>query len=278
VSGGCVEPAVMESALKTLILGEPLLLDFGSLSDENVWEIGLSCGGQIKIWVQPEPYLNQGWKDAVHKVSQDIPTVLITRLANEIGSLQEQWTVERTNDLVKDFEESRIFEYEGDLHFAQIFPNRDRLVIIGAVHIAIPLIKFAKELGFETILVDPRSVLAAPERFAVAPDETIIGWPGEALKRISLSAKTSAVVLTHDPKIDDVALEFLLRSPVGYIGALGSRVTQAKRRKDLFEKGFSDEEIARIHGPVGLNIGGRSPEEIALSIMAEIVQVRNASR
>ncbi|MEQ1933907.1 MAG: XdhC family protein, partial [Fimbriimonadaceae bacterium] len=132
--------------------------------------------------------------------------------------------------------------------------------------------------GFETVLIDPRAVLAASDRFPVPPDHTIIRWPAEAFASLELTDQTYAVVLTHDPKIDDVALEFLLRSPVTYIGALGSRVTQEKRKLALLAGGFNEREIARIHGPVGLKIGGRSPEEIALSIMAEIVQVRNARR
>jgi xanthine dehydrogenase accessory factor len=163
---------------------------------------------------------------------------------------------------------------EGRRYFIHVLPTRERLIIVGAVHIAIPLVKFAKELGFETVVIDPRPALASAERFATEPDSMIAQWPEQALSGVEITPETYTVVLTHDPKIDDVALEAFLRSPAAYIGALGSRVTQEKRRKYLREKGFSDEDLARIHGPVGLNIGARSPEEIALSIAAEIVQVR----
>ncbi len=279
VSGGCVEPAVMQSALASLSSHQPIMLDFGSLSDESVWEIGLSCGGRIRIWVQPEPNLNLVWTEAMERIANDLPTVLVSNLQPvSMSTLSQtgegdQWICDSGH-----FNESQTFKHEGQEHFAQIFPSREKLVIVGAVHIAIPLIKFARELGFETILIDPRAVLASSERFPVPPDLTVVSWPEDALKQVNLTEQTYAVVLTHDPKIDDVALEFLLRSPVAYIGALGSRVTQEKRRLQLSERGFSSQEIARIHGPVGLKIGGRSPEEIALSIMAEIVQVRNARR
>lgn len=279
VSGGCVEPAVMQSSLASLSSHQPIMLDFGSISDESVWEVGLSCGGRIRIWVQPEPYLSLVWSEAMDRIANDLPTVLVSnlRLVSELDLSQTgegvQWICDSAH-----FNESQTFKHEGQEHFAQIFPSREKLVIVGAVHIAIPLIKFARELGFETILIDPRAVLASSERFPVPPDLTVVSWPEDALKQVNLTERTYAVVLTHDPKIDDVALEFLLRSPVAYIGALGSRVTQEKRRLQLSERGFPSQEIARIHGPVGLKIGGRSPEEIALSIMAEIVQVRNARR
>ena len=166
------------------------------------------------------------------------------------------------------------FEREG--WFFHVVSPPDRLLIIGAAHIAVPLVRFAKSLDFEVVVVDPRSALATAERFPDAPDQMVVAWPDDALPSLALDGSTYAVVLTHDPKIDDAALINLLRSPVAYIGALGSRVTQQKRRTFLLESGFSETEIGRIHGPVGLNIGARSPEEIAVSIMAEIIQVRRA--
>jgi xanthine dehydrogenase accessory factor len=169
-------------------------------------------------------------------------------------------------------------DVEGERYFIQVLAQRERLIIVGAVHIAIPLVGFARQLGFETIVVDPRPALASPERFDVAPDKIVSKWPEQALAEIDITPETYAVVLTHDPKIDDVALEAFLRSPAKYVGALGSRATQEKRRVYLREKGFTEEDLARIHGPVGLNIGARSPEEIALAIVAEIVQVRRAPR
>ncbi|HUG15976.1 MAG TPA: XdhC/CoxI family protein [Thermomicrobiales bacterium] len=148
------------------------------------------------------------------------------------------------------------------------------LVIIGAVHIAIPLVTFGGTLGYRTTVIDARAQFATDERFPHA-DRLIEAWPDEALRALSLHPGVAAVCLAHDPKFEDPAMEVLLRSDVGYIGAVGSRATSDERHDRLKAAGFSEEELARIHGPVGLNIGGRSPEEIALSIMAEIVAVRH---
>lgn len=147
------------------------------------------------------------------------------------------------------------------------------LVIIGAVHIAIPLVTFGSTLGYRTTVIDARSQFATDERFPHA-DQLIEAWPDEALATLSLHPGVAAVCLAHDPKFEDPAMEVLLRSDVGYIGAVGSRATSAERLERLKASGFSDEDLSRIHGPVGLNIGGKTPEEIALSIMAEIVAVR----
>lgn len=147
------------------------------------------------------------------------------------------------------------------------------LVIIGAVHIAIPLVTFGHTLGFRTTVIDARSQFATDERFPHA-DRLIEAWPDEALGQLSLHPGVAAVCLAHDPKFEDPAMHSLLRSDAGYIGAIGSRATSAERRERLSAAGFSDDELNRIHGPVGLNIGAKTPEEIALAIMGEIVAVR----
>jgi len=147
------------------------------------------------------------------------------------------------------------------------------LVIIGAVHIAIPLVTFGQTLGYRTTVIDARAQFATDERFPHA-DRLIEAWPDEALNQLNLHPGVAAVCLAHDPKFEDPAMEVLLRSDAGYIGAVGSRATSAERRERLKATGFTDEQLDRIHGPVGLNIGGKTPEEIALSIMAEIVAVR----
>jgi xanthine dehydrogenase accessory factor len=148
------------------------------------------------------------------------------------------------------------------------------LLLIGAVHAAIPLVHFARQLDFRTVVIDPRGTFASPERFAHA-DELRRQWPQQALAEIPLHEETYLATLSHDPKIDLPALEAVLRSPVRYIGALGSKKTHGKRVAALREKGFSEAEIARIHAPIGLDLGGRSPAEIALAVIAEIVAVRN---
>lgn len=274
VSGGCVESAVIESALSAIESGQPCMLDFGSLTDAQVWEVGLSCGGRIKVWVDPRPTERATWDRLPDMIQRNLPITRVVRLGSG-----DQW-LWPDNAIPIDIEPgaSREVQTEGTDYFVHTTPARDQLIIIGAVHIAVPLVRFAKALDFEVIVVDPRSALTSAERFPVQPDQMISAWPSEAFAQLSLTPSTHAVVLTHDPKIDDVAVVHLLRSPVAYIGALGSRATQAKRQQFLREEGFAEADLARIHGPVGLDIGAKSPEEIAVSIIAEIIQVRNAQR
>ena len=148
------------------------------------------------------------------------------------------------------------------------------MVIIGAVHTAIPLIGYAHILGYRTTVIDARGTFATEERFPHV-DRLIEAWPDEGLADVALHPGVAAVVLAHDPKFEDPAMEVLLRSDVGYIGAIGSRATSEERLERLRAMGFSDADLDRIHGPVGLNLGGKSPEEIALSIVAEIISVKN---
>jgi xanthine dehydrogenase accessory factor len=156
--------------------------------------------------------------------------------------------------------------------FIDVHPPSPKLVIVGAVHVAIPLIDFAGRMGFRTVVIDPRTSFATAERFAEA-DELICEWPGEALATTGLNEATYVAVLSHDLKIDLPALEAALRSPARYIGALGSRKTHAKRVAALEEGGFTAAEIGRIHSPIGLDVGGgRRAEEIALSVIAEVVK------
>ena len=165
--------------------------------------------------------------------------------------------------------EDREWDLLIDVHLPQ-----EVLVMVGAVHIAIPLVSFARELGLRTVVIDARSIFATQDRFDHA-DELIQRWPEDALQEMTLNESTYVVTLTHDEKLDTPALIYALEHPVGYIGALGSRRTHAKRVTALHEAGVSDEQIARIHAPIGLDLGGRSPGEIALAIIAEIVQARN---
>lgn len=159
--------------------------------------------------------------------------------------------------------------------FIESYPPPPTLFIVGAVHIAIPLVTFAKTLGFRTVVVDARGAFATPERFAHA-DELVLAWPDEALDG-RLNSNSYVVLLTHDPKLDDPALKIALPGPARYIGALGSAKTHAKRVARLREEGIPDEQLNRLHAPIGLPLGGRTPEEIAVSIIAEIVAVRNGA-
>lgn len=157
--------------------------------------------------------------------------------------------------------------------FIESYPPPPVMFIVGAVHIAIGLVTFAKTLGFRAVVVDARGAFATAERFAHV-DELVLAWPDEALAG-RLTSNSHVVLLTHDPKLDDPAILLALRSPARYIGALGSPKTHAARLERLRAEGISDEQLARLYAPVGLPIGARTPEEIAVSIIAEIVAARH---
>jgi len=158
--------------------------------------------------------------------------------------------------------------------FIEGFPPPPTLVIIGAGHIAIPLVTFAKTLNYRVVVIDARSAFGTKERFPLA-DELIVAWPDEVLEKMDLYPSTSVAVLTHDPKFDEPSLKVVLSREVGYVGAVGSRKTKEERDERLRKQGLTEEQIGRIHGPIGLNIGATSPEEMALAIMAEIVATRH---
>jgi xanthine dehydrogenase accessory factor len=158
--------------------------------------------------------------------------------------------------------------------FIEGFPPPPSLIIIGAGHIAIPLTTFAKTLNYRVVVIDARSAFATRERFPHA-DELIVEWPDEVLEKMDLNPSTSIAVLTHDPKFDEPTLKVVLAREVGYVGAIGSRKTSEERGERLKKQGLTDEQLSRIHGPIGLNIGATSPEEMALAIMAEIVANRH---
>ena len=261
VSGGCVEGAVMTEALALIKTGEAKTLDFGAIPDEAFWAVGLSCGGEIHVMVLPDSCLDEAvWVEAMAAHREGRPWSLAI----------EQESIRPLQRFVRD----TCPESDGWFLLSHAAPAR--LVVIGAVHIAISLLRFARELGFHTTVIDPRSTLADLSRFPVPPDELLIAWPQKALQEVPLDSNTYVAILSHDPKIDDVSLEMLLRSDVKYVGALGGRITQSKRRLQLEASGFTADEIGRIHGPIGLAIGALTPEEIALSVMAEIVKVRRA--
>src|SRR5947209_8511990 len=158
--------------------------------------------------------------------------------------------------------------------FIEGFPPPPTLIIVGAGHIAIPLTTFAKTLNYRVVVIDARAAFATRERFPHA-DELIVEWPDDALEKMDLNPSTSVAVLTHDPKFDEPTLKVLLSHQVGYVGAIGSRKTGEERNERLKKQGLTGEQISSIHGPIGLNIGAASPEEMALAIMAEIVATRH---
>lgn len=290
VSGGCVEGAVVKSAMQILKNGEGKQLSFGVTNDE-AWEVGLSCGGKIEVYVEPFLGFEENEKILWEKLEDCLVNnqgcILTTRLEDRKGQhililSDEEIVGENGNEAIQKeglraFQErkNQVVEVEGVQYFVQVFPRQSQMLIIGAAHITVDLVQLAKVYDFQTIVIDPRGIFTNKTQFTIQPDFIFEKYPSEVLYQFKLDAYTYAIVLSHDPKIDDNALEILLRSKVGYIGALGSRKTHAKRVSRLLEKGFSEEEIEKIHSPVGVNIKAKTPKEIALSIMGEIIQVKN---
>jgi len=300
VSSGCVENEVIDAALDTIKTGKSKILKFG-VTDDKAWSVGLSCGGTIKVFVENHPAFSENpeeqeiWNRLTHAIENHKPCILLKNLSSQVeiinrhllvypdGNYQGDWgklTNQAEEIALKLYRErkSGIVQIEDQEIFVRVFPRKPKLIIIGGSHISIHLVKFSQELGFETLIIDPRKVFASAERFPVQPEKMIPEWPQNVLPDLDLNDDTYAVLLTHDPKIDDEALRILLKSNVAYIGALGSKKTHAKRCTRLKEAGFNDVQITRIHGPVGLDINASSPTEIALSIMGQIVKMRNVRR
>ncbi|MBB4199249.1 hypothetical protein CCR94_21080 [Rhodoblastus sphagnicola] len=272
VSGGCVEGAVIEEAFDVIATGRPKVLDFG-VSDEKAWTVGLSCGGKISVLVEPlldGDLLRQALAD--QRGGREV--FLATRLSD--GA---RWRPDIDADAASVLREatqrkrSRRIETDAGEFFFEFWRPDLRLVLVGAVHIAQALAPIAAACGYCATIIDPRSAFATPERFPGLAVEPV--WPDDFLPAFGLDAGCAIVALTHDPKIDDRALAAALRSDAFYIGALGSKKTGLAREARLRKQGFSDADLARIHGPVGLDIGAVGPAEIAVSIMAEITACRH---
>ncbi|MBO6634299.1 XdhC family protein [Parvibaculum sp.] len=215
-------------------------------------------------------------KKLVEDRAEKRAVTLATRLTDGIQKLvypsekpEENWLIEAASEVLAS-DKGRVVEGPDGEWFLNPFNPPLRLLLVGAVHIAQPLARIGALSGYDVTVVDPRTSFASEERF---PDVHLVtDWPDEALAAFAPDARTAVVTLTHDPKLDDPALQGALRSPAFYIGALGSKKTHAARIARLTEAGFTDNEIARIHGPVGLAIGAKSPAEIAISVMAEITE------
>lgn len=266
VSGGCVEGAVVVEAMEAVADGGTRQLEFG-VSDDEAFAVGLACGGRIGVMVEP---LREG--DLAPSLLRELVVARSDR--REVAYVVDTETWERRLEWPPAFgDRFRLdrsgFEPDGRTFVAVHNPPL-RMVVVGGVHIAQPLMQMARLTGFDAVLVDPRESFAAPDRF---PGEVLIhDWPDDALRAQSIDARTAVVTLTHDPKIDDPAIETALASDVFYLGCLGSTRTHAKRVDRLRAAGFGADEIARIHAPVGLDIGARSPAEIAVAVMAQIVE------
>ncbi len=270
VSGGCVEGAVITEALDALQDRKSRVLTFG-VSDETAFAAGLACGGTIRVLVEP---VGDGPEALPETMLESLVQARATPRALAVVTTPATWTrtlVQPGEDAATDarFKSDRS-GMEEDGRFIAVHNPPLRLIVVGAVHIAQPLLSIARTCGYAPTLIDPRAAFGSADRF---PDETILDdWPDEALASLNPDARTAIVTLTHDPKLDDPAIRFALNSPAFYLGCLGSTRTHARRVERLTAEGFTPEQIAKIHAPVGLDIGAKTPAEIAVSVMAQITE------
>ncbi len=304
VSGGCVEGAAAEEIERARATGNARVIRYG-ISDEEAWDVGLACGGTIDVLVEPAapaaviaaargsvgagghgsavitplpadsppaefgPHQpGDGAPPAAELIVTDDGTLTGSLGSAELdGSLVDAATAALRRGL------SRTVELGDRSLFIEVFPVRPRLVIVGGVEVARSLVRLARELGFETVVVDGRAAFATAERFPEV-DRLVVGWPDEVAEEIGLGPNDAVAVLSHDVKFDEPAIIEALRRGCRYVGAVGSRKTQADRHVRLLAAGVNEADVARLRGPVGLDLGGRAPAETALAILAEIVAER----
>ncbi len=301
VSGGCVEAAAAEEVARARAGRCARLVRYG-ITDEQAWNVGLACGSTIDVLVEASisqpvlaaaeasddravvTVLPEGDPDATANGAVVAPSPLPVFTLNgpvldvappgppEDTDVRSQLATRARRLLERGL--SGTVELAGRSYFVESFPLPPRLVVVGAGQVAIALVRMARELGYETIVVDGRASFATRERFPDV-DRLLVGWPDEIFPQISLSPKDAVAVLTHDPKFDEPAIVEALRHGCRYVGSIGSRRTHADRRERLRAAGLSDQELTRIRGPIGLDLGGRRPAEIALSILAEVVALRH---
>jgi xanthine dehydrogenase accessory factor len=269
VSGGCVESEVVEAAREVLAGGEPRLLTYG-ISDDLALSVGLPCGGEIDVWVsEPEPAL----LEELAAISRDDRrAVALVDLEGGTERLLHDGEDAAADELIRGGH-SKVVELEGTRVFADVFGPPPRLFVYGAVDTADALCAAAGGLGWHTIVADARGRFATPDRLPNA-DEILVAWPEEALARVQPDHATAIVVLTHDDKFDVPMLSGALRTDAFYVGALGSRRNQERRRERLLEAGVDEASLDRISGPAGLDIGAHTPAETAISMLAEMMAVR----
>ena len=256
VSNGCVENDVILAAQEVLAGGEPRLITYG-ITDEMAFGVGLPCGGEIYVFVEPD--------------RGDQSDVVLTVVAGEdVGQKLHDPELAQT---ARRRGRSHVFEHEGRTIFADVSVPPPRLFVYGAIDTAEALCAAAKLLGWRTIVADARPRFATAERIASA-DELLVLWPDEALAHVVPDAATAVVVLTHDDKFDLPLVHGALATEAFYLGWLGSRRNQERRRGLLLEEGVTDEDLERVSGPAGLDLGAASPQEMAVSILAEILAVR----
>jgi xanthine dehydrogenase accessory factor len=298
VSGGCVEGAVYELAQQVIGTGDPVLQRYG-VSDDDAFAVGLTCGGIIDVFVEPVSRATAPELSAVFdSIERAQPVALATIIGGpgRIGARLTIWPDRRTGSLgserlddavtddargVLEHGTTTVLRYgaegqrrQDDLAvFVQSFAPPPRMLVFGAIDFAAAMARTGTFLGFSVTVCDARPIFATAKRFP-GVDEVVVDWPHRYLSRTAVDARTVICVLTHDPKFDVPLLKVALRTPAGYIGAMGSRRTHDDRLKRLRDEGLTEEELARLRSPLGLDIGARTPEETAVSIAAEIVQTR----
>jgi len=298
VSGGCVEGAAVGEIERARADGTVRTIRYG-ISDETARSVGLACGGTIDVLVEPRirPELIAAARERGQVVAiplppggpgadpgpalpgegpADQPAVVLDEMGGRTGTTGDPEADALLAAAAADALATgrpAVVPLAGREWLLEVAPRPPRLVIVGAVQVAIPLVALARTLGWRTVVVDGRPAFATRERFPHA-DELIVGWPDEAAEAIGLGPADSVAVLSHDVKFDEPAIALALARGCRYVGAVGSRRTQADRRERLRAAGVSEEGIARLHGPIGLDLGGREPAETALAILAEIVAAR----
>jgi xanthine dehydrogenase accessory factor len=306
VSGGCVEGAAAEEIGRARQTGHARVIRYG-ISDEAAWDVGLACGGTIDVLVQPDVPAAVVTAAAGSVGPTGRPVAVATPLPPDAppaefgphqpgagappeapivvgagGELLEGSTGDPALDAALGSAAARALvdgrsgtaEVGGRAFFIEAFPARPRLVVVGAVEVARSLLGFARELGYETVVVDGRAAFATRDRFPDA-GRIVLAWPDEAFETLGVGPDDAVAILSHDPKFDEPAIVEATRRGCRYVGAVGSRKTQADRRERLRGAGLTDDEVGRLRGPIGLDLGGRDPAETALAIMAEIVAARH---
>ena len=262
VSGGCIEGAVITEGIKSISDDKTRVKDYG-ISNDMAWEVGLACGGELKVLIQPLQIEDKIIFSIVERIRKREVIKLKINTKSGLRTIDKSISQQSSsfNQLMNEF-----------IH---IIDPKPRLFIIGAVHIAQELVKLATIADFEITLIDPRDHFATKKRF---PNCQIINdWPDNALSKFKFDKATHLVTLTHDPKIDDPALIYSLKKNIGYVGSLGSKKTHQKRCERLSLLGFNQNDLNKIHGPIGLDIKAKNPAEIAISILGEIIQFRRAN-
>jgi len=283
VTGGCVEPVVYEEAREVLAGGEPRLRTYG-IADEEAFEVGLPCGGTVRIFVGLlDPDVVRALAEAVRL---ERPVALVLPVSGPAagaarivaGDEPADGELERRAQELLSRGQTTVLDANGEEVFVCSYAPRPNMYVFGAIDHAAAIAELGRFLGYRVTVCDARARFITPERFPDV-DELVVEWPDAFLERVPVDERTAICVLTHDHKFDIPLLKVALRTPAGYIGAMGSRRTTEERAERLRAEGVTDEELARVRAPIGLRIGARTPQEVAVAIAGELVQaMRERSR